>query len=303
LEVLDNRQLYRNPDELEPINFRPGKEEPAMAASPISIAPSANLRRRPLALTSRRLEANRRNAARSTGPRTAEGKARVGRNAIKHGFFAAQARWTPEQYRDFEQTLDGLRDDFKPQGVGEESCVWTMAHSYIRMAAVLRYENIAAARYHQDCERELNERIALAESSEAERLEARREQLRRAGIWGPTIPGPREAVAIARYQGKLDRAIRGALSDLQGLKSMRRAAGSNRKAEKQTHRGPHQSGKTNPLGGIADECPEAAEGPQTATSLVAGTAKTNPLTSMFTGNRHQRRRARALAARGRRPHP
>jgi hypothetical protein len=287
-----------------------------MAASPIGIAPIANARRRPLALTSRRLEANRRNAARSTGPRTPEGKARVARNAVKHGFFTAQARWTPEQYRDFQQTLDGLRGDFKPQGVGEESCVWTMAHSYIRMAALLRYENIAAARYHQDCDREVNERIAAADPAEAEKLEAGREQLRRAGIWGPTIPGPREAVAIARYQGRLDRAVRGAMSDLQGLKSMRRGAASNSKVQKQSHRetsssgvpsrcgeGPrvpqvtYENAKTNPLGGIADKCPEAGEGPRVATPTTSENAKTNPLTPMFTGNRHQRRRARALAKR------
>ena len=48
-----------------------------MAAGPVSIVPIAtsNARRRPLALTQRRLDANRRNAAPSTGPRTAEGKA------------------------------------------------------------------------------------------------------------------------------------------------------------------------------------------------------------------------------------
>ena len=115
-----------------------------MAASPVCITPAVSLRRRPLALTPRRLEANRRNAARSTGPRTAAGKSRVARNAIKHGFFAAQERWTPRQHRDFEETLDGLRDDLKPQGILEESCVTTMAQSYVRMAAMLRYENIAA---------------------------------------------------------------------------------------------------------------------------------------------------------------
>ena len=143
-----------------------------MAASPVSISrlpfPSSAP---PLALTQRRLEANRRNAARSTGPRTAEGKARVARNPIKHGFFAGPERWTPDSSsRDFEETLDGLREEFKPQGTLEESCVATIAESYVRMAAMLRYENIAALKYHQQCERELNERIAAADAAEAARL-------------------------------------------------------------------------------------------------------------------------------------
>ncbi len=43
-------------------------------------------------ISARKLEANRRNAKRSTGPRTAEGKARVARNAVKHGFFARIVR-------------------------------------------------------------------------------------------------------------------------------------------------------------------------------------------------------------------
>ena len=83
-----------------------------MAASPVCVAhatvPQPFLsRRRPLALTPRRLAANRRNAARSTGPRTDAGKARVARNAIKHGFFVGPERWSPEQHRDFAETLRG----------------------------------------------------------------------------------------------------------------------------------------------------------------------------------------------------
>ena len=169
-----------------------------MAASPVSIVPGSispasisNVRRRPLALTQRRIEANRRNAARSTGPRTAEGKARVARNPIKHGFFVAQERWTQKQHRDFKETLDGLRDDLKPQGLLEESCVSTMADSYVRMAALLRYENIAALKYHQHRERELEVRIAAADAPEAARLEAQRIKLRRAGLWRPTIGSAR----------------------------------------------------------------------------------------------------------------
>jgi len=310
-----------------------------MAASPVSI-PSVTARRRPIALTSRRIEANRRNAAHSTGPRTPEGKAKVARNAIKHGFFVAQERWSPRQHRDFEEIFTGLRDDLKPQGILEESCVATLAQSYVRMAALLCYENIAAFKYHQQRDREINERIAAANPAEAARLRADREKLRRAGLWRPTIPGDREARAIIRYGGSLDRAIRSAASELEGLKRMRiggvfRPA----KLQKQTHysaspnsgpevlrrasaqrlddsaspdngpepcEGPRmprsadrKSQKQTHFEASPRSGSEAAEGPKVARSFEAKNAKTNPLSSTFTGNRHQRRRAKALAARGR----
>ena len=110
-----------------------------MSACPTALALPSLSRRRPIVVSQRRLEANRHNAERSTGPRTEAGKARVGRNAIKHGFFVGLARWTPQQHRDFVSTLDGLRDDLRPHGIGEESCVWTIAYSYVRMASMLRY--------------------------------------------------------------------------------------------------------------------------------------------------------------------
>ena len=294
-----------------------------MAASPISIAPAAsarpNGRRRPLILTARRLQANRRNAARSTGPRTPKGKARVARNAIKHGFFAAPQRWSEVQQRDFEEMLAGLREEFQPRDAIQNGCVVTIAASYVRMAALWHYENIAAVRHHEECERALNECIAAASPDEAERLTAEREELRRAGLWRPTIPNARDGAAICRYQGRLDRAIRDATASLEGMRAVRRTFHS--KSDK------IENAKTNPLRAPASGGPEAPR--RTSNGAVVASesektnchetsssgilsalrrtsnaifeaskgAKTNPLSSMFMGNRHQRRRARAMARR------
>ena len=191
-----------------------------MAACPVALTPLA--RRRPLVLTRRRLEANRRNARLSTGPRTAQGKARVARNTIKHGFFAAQQRWTPEQHREFAALLEGLRDDLRPEGALEDGCVRTMAESYVRMAAALRYENIAALKHHERLDCALDAQIMAAAPPEAARLEATRTQLRSAGLWAPTILGEREAIAIMRYLGRLDRTLHGAAMQLDAMRSLRR---------------------------------------------------------------------------------
>jgi hypothetical protein len=251
-----------------------------MAGSPIAV-------RRPLArpLSPRRIEANRRNSARSTGPRSPDGKARVARNAIKHGFFAAMDRWTPGQHREFAETRDALRSEFEPCSALEESCVTAMAASCVRTAALLRYENIAALNFHHQQDRELNAQIAASEPAEAARLEDKREELRRAGLWRPTIPAPKEALAIARYCGSLDRAFHRALSNLEELRAMR--IGGPRPSLKTREQSHYEASPNGVL--------RAAEGPRVRTTPIAKNDGTNPLSPAFAGNRHQRRRAQALA--------
>jgi hypothetical protein len=62
----------------------------------------------------RRIEANRRNARRSTGPRSADGKARVASNALKHGLTGTQIVLPNERREDFEAFRLGLLGDIRP---------------------------------------------------------------------------------------------------------------------------------------------------------------------------------------------
>jgi hypothetical protein len=70
--------------------------------------------------SAKRLAANRANAARSTGPRTPEGKARAAQNSRKHGF--AAAKFTVVRFESPED-IANLRDDliafYQPQNSQE----------------------------------------------------------------------------------------------------------------------------------------------------------------------------------------
>jgi hypothetical protein len=75
----------------------------------------------------RQIEANRRNALRSTGPKTEQGKRRSRRNAVRHGLTAEaviSALEDSEDYRAFEGTITA---DYDAQTAGERELVLRLA--------------------------------------------------------------------------------------------------------------------------------------------------------------------------------
>ena len=67
--------------------------------------------------TKRQTEANRRNAARSTGPKTDEGKQASRLDAIKHGLLADMAFVpTLDRREDWEQFRGELMESLQPEG-------------------------------------------------------------------------------------------------------------------------------------------------------------------------------------------
>jgi len=63
--------------------------------------------------------ANRQNAQKSTGPKSAEGKEVVAKNAIKHGLFALETLIKGENREDYEIFREKLLEEFDPQGAVE----------------------------------------------------------------------------------------------------------------------------------------------------------------------------------------
>jgi len=73
--------------------------------------------------TQKQIDANRRNAERSTGPRTAAGRAKSSRNSLNHGLTAEQLTVLDEKPEDLEQFCRELWDAFAPADAVEEEWV------------------------------------------------------------------------------------------------------------------------------------------------------------------------------------
>src|SRR5260370_9796489 len=89
--------------------------------------------------TLKQFEANRRNAQKSTGPKTLEGKAAVSMNALRHGLRARSVVLPGENREEFNQLCDDLELEWNPQSRTEQFYVEQMAVSQwklIRMEVV-----------------------------------------------------------------------------------------------------------------------------------------------------------------------
>lgn len=96
-------------------------------------------------VTPRKIEANRRNAQRSTGPRTERGKSNARFNAVTRGLFAKHIVIPicdgDEAEKDFNSFLNGLNQDFQPVGFYEEWSVVKIAECMWRLRRATRCES------------------------------------------------------------------------------------------------------------------------------------------------------------------
>jgi hypothetical protein len=88
----------------------------------------------------RQVEANRRNAQKSTGPRTEEGKERSRRNALKHGLSGAGLVVPEEEAEAINERFNGWNSSLKPGNAYEMWLAEVMAIETIRVDSGLRHD-------------------------------------------------------------------------------------------------------------------------------------------------------------------
>ena len=95
----------------------------------------------------KQIEANRKNAQRSTGPRSDAGKAAARLNAIRHGLRAEVITVLPgEDPEAFRARLDAWLTDYRPRDTVEEELVRHAAHVSWKIGRARRHETAALTR-------------------------------------------------------------------------------------------------------------------------------------------------------------
>jgi hypothetical protein len=174
-------------------------------------------------VSSRKIEANRRNASKSTGPRTEIGKRTVARNALKHGFFSKwlliphpDGKEDPIEYQNF---YAALREHYEPLDFLEELLVEKIAVWSWRLRRLLRCESGQIARALAEHSYEIKQ-LSIADSGELE-LPALSNPEVSAITDHLFLPPKEELEKLLRYEAMINKQLNHAIAELERLQRRR----------------------------------------------------------------------------------
>ena len=151
----------------------------------------------------RQIDANRRNAQFSTGPRTPEGRAAVGLNALRHGLTAQTTVLPNENPDEFQELLDAFLAEYQPAGPTETLLVEQMAIASWRLRRMRALETgLFALRMSQ-----------LPRDENAAALDPR------SRAFAYDTSGSRAIETLSRYETRIERSFYRALHELERLRA------------------------------------------------------------------------------------
>jgi len=152
-------------------------------------------------LSQRQLDANRRNAQHSTGPRTPEGRAAVSLNALRHGLTAQTAVLPNENPEEFQELLDAFLAEYQPAGPTEALLVQQMAMASWRLRRLRALETGL-----------FNVRMSQLPDDDSP-LDPR------ARAFAYDTSGSRSIETLSRYETRIERSFYRALHELERLRA------------------------------------------------------------------------------------
>ena len=168
-----------------------------------------------------KIEANRRNAQLSTGPKTPEGKAKVATNSCTHGLCSRNAILPEEDPAEFHALLAGLLSEFQPANAREESHVRELASAEWRLRRVVRLETgifVSAMEKVREYERCRNTAPLPDRTLEEQRYD---QNTRLLGLTFRQHCGGEAFTKLSRYENSIRRAHYKALKELKSPPSPR----------------------------------------------------------------------------------
>ena len=180
---------------------KPGSEQQPAAKSPTK------------PVSEKQLAANRRNALRSTGPRTPEGKARAARNSLKHGLRSEKIVIPGEDERALRTFRDALTAELAPESAMEAVLAERVVACAWRLRRALRIESEAIG---YSLENELNSRAFYPRAHQADPEVNVGALVWRKFGWQGSYENFR------RYEAHLERALYLAFHELRMLQAVRR---------------------------------------------------------------------------------
>jgi hypothetical protein len=201
-----------------------GNDDPS-SAQPVPNHSELEVGAKPKPVSARKLAANRANAARSTGPRTAEGKARVAMNALRHGLASHTPLLPGEEPAELDALATAYQNDLRPRGALERELVARVVGIAWRLRRVARAEEAMWEEQHEGRIRNAQMNAALSEAYKLPKMPWQTD-----GEPAPKAPGrfladqfsvmtkvsPLERLAM--YEQRLSRGLHAAIREFNALR-------------------------------------------------------------------------------------
>jgi hypothetical protein len=162
------------------------------------------------------IRANQQNAARSTGPKSVEGKENSRRNALKHGLTGAGIALPNEDVAEVERRVAAFQDELQPEGELAEALTRRAAVLSVRLDRCVSHEAATLS----DRIRQVEADFVAPEDADPATTQQLKAEAKARAMFDPS----REANLARKYEAAAERGFYRALKELRELKKQARAS-------------------------------------------------------------------------------